>query len=77
MFKCSKLESHRDVSVTRIDYTLFYGFPQTVLLLLYLQAAPYSNRLGLPLRNLRSVWYFACSVLKGVVTVLPGGGPQI
>ena len=31
MFKCSKSESLRDVSVTRIGDTLSYDFPQTVL----------------------------------------------
>ena len=30
MFDRSKLESLRDVSVTRIGDTLSYGFPQTV-----------------------------------------------
>ena len=32
MFERSKLESLRDVSLTRIGDTLFYGFSQTVLL---------------------------------------------
>ena len=32
MFDCSKLESLRDVSITRIDDTLSYGFPQTGLM---------------------------------------------
>ena len=31
MFERSKLESLRDVSVTRIGNTLSFGFPQTVL----------------------------------------------
>ena len=32
MFDRSKLESLRDVSVTRIGNTLYYGFPQTELM---------------------------------------------
>ena len=43
MFERSKIESLRDVSITRIDDTLSYGFPQTALVKIpFLRQASYS-----------------------------------
>ena len=44
MFDRSKLESLRDVSVTRIGDTFSYGFPQTVLHLTTLRLRSFTYR---------------------------------